>query len=78
MTTKLPSVLARYGCVLMYHPPEDDTPLPWAVYVPIGDDDEDIMGAGETAEAAISEACDEATKWDLAREILAGESEATA
>ena len=68
---QLPEALTRLGCVLQYHPPEDDTPLPWAVYVPLGDD-EDIAGAGATAELAIADACATVVGWEVYEAIQAG------
>ena len=47
------------GAELVYYPPEDDTPLPYAVHFK-----DDIIGAGYTAEEALAEARAQVAEWE--------------
>ena len=67
----LPLKLRQMGAELICHPPEDMTPLPWAVY-DSADDGGDILGAGWTADEAIAEACDQVAEWDVNESLQAG------
>lgn len=67
----LPLKLRQMGAELICHPPEDGTPVPWAVY-DSADEGGDIIGCGWTAEDAIREACDTVTAWDVGDALEAG------
>ncbi len=67
----LPAKLIQMGAELICHPPEDGTPLPWAIY-DSADAGGDIIGAGWTAEEAIADACDQVTSWDVGESLQAG------
>ncbi len=67
----LPLKLRQMGAELICHPPEDDTPFPWAVY-DSADEGGDIIGCGYTADEAIADACGQVTIWDVNAALEAG------
>ncbi len=67
----LPVTLLKLGAELICHPPEDGTPVPWAVY-DSADAGGDILGCGDTADEAIRDALNTVADWDIYRSIVAG------